>query len=164
MTCVLQDWVCELSMMQQSVLITACRGPDGLKKNHIAKRLCRWLRRCFLISAFDKCVIDNPHDQGGGSFTGPSTNGDCPTMTHVLTEYLKHIDEVPHHFHLHLIHAAEILGYLHPDIKIASWWLYAYERIVKDAHLNIESAQQMFKRLGDSEKNWLAAEEVTADK
>jgi len=32
-----------------------------------------------------------------------------------LKEYLYSVDEVPHHFHLHLMHAAEILGYKHPD-------------------------------------------------
>jgi len=31
---VLQDWVHELTFMQQSVLIAAVRGPDGIRKDH----------------------------------------------------------------------------------------------------------------------------------
>ena len=45
--CVLQPWVLNLTYMQQSVLITSVRGPDGIRKDHVAKLLLRWLRRCF---------------------------------------------------------------------------------------------------------------------
>lgn len=34
---VLQDWVTSLSFMQQSVLIAAMRGPDGVEKMHKSK-------------------------------------------------------------------------------------------------------------------------------
>ena len=36
---VTQFWVHELTFMQQSVLLTAIRGPDGLPKDHISKTL-----------------------------------------------------------------------------------------------------------------------------
>lgn len=163
MPSVLQDWVQKLSFMQQSVLITACRGPDGLKKDHISKVLCRWLRRCFMISAFDKKVLTTPFQAGGGSFTGPCNfPADNPDITKALEEYLRHVDETPHHFHLHLMHAAEILGFKHPNPATQRWWHMAYFKIVKDAHLNPESRAQMDKRLGDNRDNWLAAKEVTA--
>ena len=70
--CVLQPWVLNLTYMQQSVLITSVRGPDGIRKDHVAKLLLRWLRRCFLVSAFDGRALTDPVEQGGGSFTGPS--------------------------------------------------------------------------------------------
>jgi len=163
---VLQPWVCNLTFMQQSVLITACRGPDGLSKNHISKQLCRWMRRCFLYSAFEKKVFTTPYQRGGGSFTGPCLATDergkiC--IDAALDQYLKSVDEVPHHFHLHLMHAAEILGYKHPYLPHRKWWNKVYVRIVKDAHLNPESEEQMDKRLGDCHEDWIAAEEVTAD-
>jgi hypothetical protein len=60
------------------------------------------------------------------------------------------------------MHAAEILGYKHPEPTIAAWWYMAYNRIVRDAHLNPETQAQMDKRLGDSETDWRDAEEVTA--
>lgn len=158
--CVLQSWVCELTMMQQSVLITACRGPDGLHKNHIAKKLLRWLRRSFMWSALDRKVFDNPYSEGGGSFTGPLKD---MTTDEALNIYLKCVDEIPHHFHLHFMHAAEILGYKHPVTLVRQWWNHCYRRIVNDAHLNIETEEVMDKRLGDNRDDWLAAEEVTVD-
>lgn len=69
---VMQEWLSELPMMQQTVLLTALRGPDGLPKYHASKYLLRWYRRCFLISSMEGCSLDDPYDMRGGSFTGPS--------------------------------------------------------------------------------------------
>jgi len=44
--------------MQQSVLLTAVRGPDGLPKYHSSKYLLRWYRRCILLSAMDGRVLE----------------------------------------------------------------------------------------------------------
>jgi len=41
MTTVLQPWVEKLPMMQQTVLMTAIRGPDGLPKYGNVKYLLR---------------------------------------------------------------------------------------------------------------------------
>ena len=166
---VLQPWVEDLTYMQQTVLLTAIRGPDSIRKDHVSKKLCRWLRRCILLSAFDRDVLNNPYDPRGGSFTGPSigpyTNKhvDWPDeMNEIVTDYLRTIDELPHHFQLHFIHATEILGYKHPDTITASWWYSTYLRLVNDMHLLPESEIQMDKRLGDNREAWLSAEEVTA--
>lgn len=72
MTSVLQDWVEDLTMMQQSVLMTAVRGPDNLPKYHPSKYLLRWYRRCILLSAMDGRVLIDAYEPNGGSFTGPS--------------------------------------------------------------------------------------------
>lgn len=164
MPSVLQPWVQDLTFMQQSVLITGCRGPDTLHKDHIAKVLCRWLRRCFLYSAFEGKIMDGPYDGGGGSFTDPCVfpSADKPDIDAALTEYLRSVDEVPHHFHLHLMHSAEILGYRHPNPKTRAWWHKAYLRMVNDMHLLREPQEMMDARLGDNERSWRAAEEVTA--
>lgn len=173
MPCVLQDWVCDLTFMQQSVLITACRGPDGLPKDHVAKVILRWLRRCFLRSALQGgAVLMDPWSPGGGSFTGPmppefakfNAHGSWPVYDLELAHaaYLRTVDGVPHHFHLHLMHAAEILGYKHPVKEIREGWLTLYRRIVNDAHLFPETEAQMDTRLGDNEGSWRAREEVTA--
>lgn len=158
---VLQDWVHDLTFMQQSVLITSCRGPDGLPKDHVAKLILRWLRRCFLISAFDRRVLTEPNEEGGGSFTGPIACS-LEEFPKIVKAYLSHVDETPHYFHLHLMHSAEILGYKHPDPKIRESWCETYFKFARDAHLNPETEEQMDKRLGDNRENWLAAEEVTA--
>jgi hypothetical protein len=159
---VLQPWVEKLTLMQQTVLITAVRGPDGIQKDHISKVLLRWYRRCILYSAFDGSVYLNPYCAGGGSFMGPSAKKYKETLDDVVDGYLRSVDEIPHHFQLHFMHAAEILGYCHEDFTIRGWWHNFYKRIVNDAHLNIETYEQMKKRLGDNEEDWRFAEEVTA--
>ncbi len=156
---VFQPWVEELTLMQQTVLLTATRGPDGIQKDHIAKVLLRWYRRCILHSAFDGAIFNEWHQEGGGSFMGP-----CPPgmiMEEVVDGYLRSVDEIPHHFQLHLMHASEIIGYCHPGTWTREWWFDFYKRLVNDAHLNIETKEQMMKRLGDNEKDWRDAEEVT---
>lgn len=184
MRTVLQPWVCNLTFMQQSVLIAAIRGPDGIWKDHKTKLLCRWLRRCVLISAFDGVALLNPVQPGGGSFTGPSMqevdlrrlcdghslaecDEKCPPiwqdkMDQLIEEYLRCVDELPHHFQLHFMHAAEIIGYKHPDNQIRCWWNRTYLRLVNDAHLMPEPEERMDIRLSDCQKHWRAAEEVTA--
>lgn len=160
---VLQDWVHDLTFMQQSVLIAAMRGPDGVEKEHKAKFLCRWLRRCVLISAFDRRVLETPNDPGGGSYTGPS----CPTegekdweesIEPVVRGYLKNLDSLPHHFHLHFLHAMEILGYKHPDTRIRNFWFRTYFRFAHDMHLGIETEAGLDNRLDDNEAKWRADE------
>lgn len=167
MRSVTQDWVQELSYMQQTVLLTAARAPDGLRKNHPVKVLLRWYRRCTLLSAFTGEAFRDPYAAGGGSFTGPFTADHASdigitTFHEIRGVYLDHVDEMPHHFQLHLMHAAQIVGYKHssPDTRV--WWLTFYEMIVNDAHLFPESEALMDERLGDSEQAWRAREVVTA--
>jgi hypothetical protein len=164
---VLQPWVEGLTLMQQSVLLTGVRGPDGLPKYHPSKYLLRWYRRCILRSSFLGTIVANPWANDGGSFLGASVNpaeitqhdADGPVwepmMDDRVTEYLAGLDEVPHHFQLHLMHAVEIVGYKHPDERIRSWWQAVYERLVYDMHLWPESEQQLDARLGDSREGWL---------
>lgn len=161
MPSVLQDWVMNLPFMQQSVLIAAMRGPDGIEKMHKSKMLCRWLRRCIVISAFDKRALDNPFDLGGGSYTGPSVerpNDEFqswePLMDMVVKDYLSSVDNLPHHFHLHFMHAVEILGYKHSDLRIRAWWNKTYNRFVHDMHAGPETEEQLDYRLNDNEQQW----------
>ena len=171
--CVLQDWILNLTFMQQSVLLTALRGPDTINKNHISKLLIRWMRRCILKSAFDQATLTNPYYPGGGSFTGPSIPksptvnyiGNYPwefQMNDLVKQYLQTVDELPHHFQLHFMHSAEIIGYKHPDERISKWWKNCYHSLVNDLHLSPETKERMEWRLGDKEDQWRKAEEVTA--
>ena len=171
MTSVIQNWVSELPLMQQSVLLSAIRGPDGIAKYSAAKYLLRWFRRCVLLSSFDKVVIDNPFDKRGGSFTGPSVNilpidssdvqnVDWETaMGSVIDNYFIEFDSYPSHFTKHFMLAGEILGYKHPDTRIRKWWNTLYLRLVSDQHLCPESEEQMNLRLGDCRDSWLASSE-----
>ncbi|BEP42229.1 hypothetical protein [Variovorax sp. V15] len=159
---VTQAWTHRIPMMQQSVLLAAIRGPDGQPKyGGGAKMLLRWLRRCVLLSAMDGRVIDNPIDENGGSFTGPSLNGHDELepwperMQLHVNEYLRQVDMLPHHYQLHFMHAVEILGYKHPDHEIRHFWHSLYVRLVHDLHLWPETAEQLDDRLGDTRSGWL---------
>lgn len=165
--CVLQPWLLALPLMQQTVLLTAIRGPDGVAKYGPAKMLLRWYRRCILFSAMDRKILNTPYQLGGGSFTGPSVQGGNPITTtieardwrremdRIVGEYLRELDAIPHHFQLHFMHAAEILGYKHPNTTTRDWWRTTYERLVHDLHLWPETEEQLDLRLGDSREQWL---------
>lgn len=169
---VTQEWVHSLTFMQQSVLLSAIRGPDGHGKYNKAKMLLRWYRRCILISAMDGKVLTNPWEEGGGSFTGPSVKQRVvfhPTdekdyhimnklgadMQPIISEYIRASDELPHHFQTHFMHAIQIVGYKHPDLYIREFWLQVYRRIVNNLHLHPETEKEMDLRLGDNREQWL---------
>jgi len=160
---VTQPWTHALPMMQQTVLLTAVRGPDGLPKYGGVKMLLRWYRRCILLSAIDGKVLTDPIEPNGGSFTGPSltypATEDCEPwedlMDQVVSDYLRELDAIPHHFQLHFMHAAQIVGYKHPDDRIRAWWGRVYVRLVHDMHLFPEPEAALDRRLGDSRAGWL---------
>lgn len=182
MPSVLQPWVTELPMMQQSVLLSSIRGPDGLRKDHPAKYLIRWLRRCVLFCSMEQKIHTSPTEPCVGNFTGPvPVIGDAASavvrhsrygvldletalkqvpddvvLDSALKAYLKDVDSVPHHFHMHLMHSAEILGYKHPDSATSAWWCAAYFKLVKDLHLHAETREELDKRLGDNVEGWKA--------
>ena len=166
---VTQHWTHHLPLMQQTVLLLALRGPDGLRKYHPSKYLLRFLRRCVLVSAYDGRVLATPGEPGGGSFTGPAYPCSLPTVDHaadwhrpmsaVVGNYIAALDEVPHHFQLHLLHAAEVVGYRHPSPYHADFWRGTYYRLVADMHLRPETPEELDLRLGDDPDAWAARED-----
>lgn len=146
---VLQDWVCDLSMMKQSVLISAVRAPDTLRKTHPAKLLMRWYRRCVMVCAFDRRVHLTADEPCGGKYTGAIENVD-----QLAEDYLVNVDELPHHFHMHLLHAAHIVARSHPRETVGDWWWRFYQRGVNDMHLRYELDADHDARLSDSELQW----------
>lgn len=164
---VIQDWVSQLSYMQQSVLLCSIRGPDGFAKHHACKPLLRWYRRCILISAFDGKPLTNPYELGGGSFTGPSCTNMFSednwesSMKKYVDEFIGCRDEYHLHFYMHFIHSSEIIGYKHPDERIRKFWNDIYIRMVHSLHLLPETEEMMDKRLGDDEEGWLARSDTS---
>jgi len=75
-------------------------------------------------------------------------------MDTVVKEYLDSIDSLPHHFHLHFLHAIEILGYKHSDERIRVWWNKTYNRLAHDMHLVVENEMTLDARLNDDEMQW----------
>lgn len=132
---ILQNWVVDLPLRHQGVLIAAVRGCDGTPKENSAKPIVRALRGAFL----------NPADER--EMCLPSS-----FMTHSFEEYqlvtfLKDWDHYPMHFIQHLMHACQVIGYKHPIPSKRSDFGGAYFRMVMKLHLNPESCEEMDKRL-----------------
>lgn len=151
---VLQDWVTDLTYMQQSVLISSVRGPDGFDKDSDTKPIARWYRRSILISAFDDKALNDPYQDGGGSFTGPIPIG--LTLNEIGENYFNKMDSIPLHYYTHFMHAAEIVGYKHPIKEIRGFWNKFYIRAVSKLHLFPETEEQLDSRLGDTVIGWKA--------
>lgn len=184
-----QDWVHGLSVMQQSVLISAIRGCDGMPKKHKHKALVKWYRRCVLLSAFDGAALTDPFAPGGGSFTGPIADlkqfevpGEwegpplyygpdgkmlseydlrCSLLQVAADNFVDSRDELPAHYTTHFMHAVEILGYKHPDPTVREFWNDFYARLVHALHLWPETEEQLDKRLGDTYEGWAARNDVS---
>lgn len=167
-----QDWTHEISVMQQSVLISAIRGCDGMAKRHKHKPLVKWYRRCVLLSAFDGAAITDPFAPGGGSFTGPiadfvalNDGSDydvrCSLIQKACDDFIDSRDELPAHYTTHFMHAVEILGYKHPDPTLREFWNDFYLRLVHALHLWPETELQLDQRLGDTFEGWQARNDVS---
>lgn len=142
-----QEWTHPLSIQQQSVLLMACRGPDGMRKSHPAKAIIRTYRAVVLNAA----STGKPLHVGsrGDSYMDLALMLFPPAWKEAASAYLHDVDEIPHHYHLHLMHGAQIIGYKHPEDHVRSTWLDFYTDAVKDMHLSIESEEQMDRRLND---------------
>ena len=158
MMSVIQPWVSQLPLSMQTVLLTAIRGPDGCPKDCPAKVIVRAVRRCILISARSKITLALL-EPGGGEFmrpmpfvdpSGHATAEEASIRLHVRS-YFATTDELPHHFQMHLLHAAQIIGYYHPvfdqDGRDKRWLgLHFYEAGVNDMHLEPEPLEVMQAR------------------
>lgn len=75
-------------------------------------------------------------------------------MEEVIKGYLDNQDSLPLHFHLHFVHAAEILGYKHENERIRRWWNETYYRFCHDMHMAPETEAQLDYRLDDDCEKW----------
>lgn len=146
-------WVQSLTLMQQSVLFSAIRAPDGFRKHHPSKDIMRYYRRCVLTSAFDQAEIRDPFDPRGGSFSGPVK---AESLEAAADNFVDARDEMTLHFYGHALHAFEIIGYKHPDPAIRAFWHELYTRMSYALHLWPEGEAEMDARLGDDRDGWLA--------
>jgi hypothetical protein len=149
MNSVLHDWVCGLTLMQQSVLLAMVRNADGIEKHHPQKELIKWFRRCILKSAFDNRELTTPDEPGGGSFTGPVAD-----INNALDQFIWARDGMTLHYYAHAMHAFQIIGYHHPNAGIRGFWNTAYTRMVHALHLLPEPVEMMDRRLCDNEDKW----------
>lgn len=144
------EWCLGLPIQQQSVLLLAARGPDGIPKVHPCKEVQRAYRGTVLVAA----RFGRPLRWGEDADTFMSLRSlvAVGVWRLVMDDYFATVDQLPHHFHLHLAHGAEILGYKHPDARFRHRWHDFYLRCCEDMHLTPESESQMDSRLGDWEQ------------
>lgn len=136
---VLHDWVCSLTFQMQALLLTAMRGPDENNKYNSAKAIIRYLRAVVIKPAGD-WQQKNDNDFMWGEYRIFSDYANAFWQDH---------DEYPHHFIMHLVHCAEVVGYKHPDKIIAGYWFYFYKRACDAFHMKPETEDQMDSRLND---------------
>ncbi len=136
---VLHAWVCNLTFQMQALLTTSMRGPDENNKYNAAKAIIRYLRGVILKPA--------------GDWQGHNDNdfmwGDYGAFEKYADEFWQDHDEYPHHFIMHLIHCAEVVGYKHPEKKKAIFWKIFYRNACKSFHMMPETEKEMDARLND---------------
>lgn len=133
MKSVVQEWMNDLTFKQQTVVLSALRGCDGLPKDDAAKKITRFLRGCVLHNAGTENT----------AFMRPEPNKDD------VNAMLRDMDKYPVHYILHLMHAAEIIGFYHPHPTIWWFWRDLYHRFADAMHLNPETKIENEFRLRD---------------
>lgn len=140
MNSVLQDWVMELPRREQGTLLTGVRGCDVTPKlplDSVERRLVGAIRCAFMNPADPREVGVEP-----GCFFIPEPPDPATWKASELGHY-------PLHWVSHVMHCAEIVGYRHPDAKVAAKWRAIYRKIVHSLHLNIESRDEVIARLSE---------------
>lgn len=135
-----KSWIFDLPWMQQGVLFSAIRGCDGIMKEDVTKVITRGFRDVVL-----KCA------KSTGSFLSmtPTIEQLDDAMTQLYKS--KGFDHYPVHYILHLVHAAEIIGYKHPELHIRNVWKLFYLKMCSAFHMHPESKEEMESRLKDEE-------------
>jgi hypothetical protein len=101
-----QDWTMTPGLRHQGVLMAAVRGCDTAVKEARSKTLVRYYRSAVLNT---HCA--NPRDAQSFIEVPPNALAFETSVKGFMAEK----DALPLHFVLHLMHAAEIVGYYHPD-------------------------------------------------
>lgn len=156
--CVFQDWLFDLTMQQQSVLVLACRGPDGIAKFHPTKEIVVRYRATVLKAAYlgRAMRVDEGDDT---TFMALRDFSDDIVWKRIRNDFFNHVDSLPHHYYMHLMHGAQIAGYKHPMETFRHRWGEFYLDCCHDLHLEPETKFKMDRRLGDwDRKHWDLAE------
>lgn len=141
------EWCLGLTVQQQSVLLLAARGPDGIAKTHPCKRVQQAYRATVLIAA--RYGRSLHWGERADTFMCLGDFSDDRAWRAIVDGFFQTADDLPHHFLMHLLHGAEILGYKHPNRDFRDRWGDFYRRGVKEFHLTPETEQQMDARLSD---------------
>jgi hypothetical protein len=145
---IVQDWVCSLGLRYQGVLVAAVRGCDTAPRHDTSKVLQRIYR----------CEILNAHVGDPAKSKSFILKADIPTTQKKMQEFLDDCDHYPHHYAMHIFHAAEIVGYKHPDLERRDLWNSFYASACKKLHVKPESEDELRARLEAPEGKFEAAQ------
>jgi hypothetical protein len=135
---VLQDWVMELPLREQGTLLTAVRGCDLTPKHpldSLERRLVAAIRCSFMVPADEREVDSEP----GCFMSREIPVGFKPSA----------LGHYPQHWIAHVMHAAEVLAYRHPDQQIAVQWHFVYETFCHSFHVPAESPEAFEARMSE---------------
>lgn len=145
MKSVLQDWVMELGLRHQGVLLAAVgRGCDTAIR-HDPSKLAQRLLRGSLLNAHSGREVKPV------SYIVVETDEAIWNAT--MLAFVNSWDHYPNHYVVHFVHACEIIGYYGPkDDPVWRYrWRSLYERICRVLHVNPETKLQLDERLNADE-------------
>lgn len=148
------EWCRALPLQQQSVLLLAARGPDGIAKAHPAKEVHRAYRGTVLMAARYGRML--AWGEQADSFMTLHVIANEGLWDAAVAAFFRHSDDLPHHYLMHLYHGAAIIGYKHPhESTFGVAWRRFYLAGCRDLHLNPETEEQLDARLNDwGQEEW----------
>lgn len=144
------EWQTDLSIQMQSVLMLALRGPDGIPKSHPCKDVQRAYRGTVIIAAERGRLL--AFGEEADSFMSMDLFADWSLWKKITNSFFNEVDQLPHHFTMHLLHGAEILGYKHPSQDYRDRWIHFYYEGCRDMHVRPETELRLNLRLDDWEQ------------
>lgn len=132
--CVVQDWLSNIPLRMQSVLLLGLRGPDTHKATEV-KKFSRWLRGLVFVPG-------NPDN------VAEFMRVENPPLIVEKSDVAKELEFCTQHYYSHLMHALEVVAYCHPDPKIKNVAFIRFEQMCLLLHLPVESSKDFHNRLG----------------
>lgn len=143
---ILQPWVEALGLRHQGVLLTCVRGCDTAPKDDASKLLTR----CF------RATILRPHCGDAAKAATFIQQVDLDTLVNRMNAFRKNLDHYPHHYVMHFVHGAEIVGYKHPAENVGGPWRRFYFSLCRGLHVIPEPMSQLDERLDADEATFAA--------
>lgn len=146
----LHNWIAKLSFQMQALLLTGMRGPDNNSKFNSAKCIVRYLRGV-VIKPAGGLKYFNGEDDDFSDFENDNDFmwGDYRQFHKYCDEFWNDHDEFPHHFIMHIVHCAQVVGYKHPNKRIRNKWIRFYNTACESFHMMPEMECEMCTRLND---------------
>lgn len=140
-------WCRALPLQQQSVLLLATRGPDGVPKQHPCKAVHVAYRATVLLAA--KYGRPLAWGEKADGFMSLDVFADADRWLAARRDFFASMDGLPLHYVTHLMHGVQIVGFKHPDDRFRDRWRGFYLGLVDELHLVPEAEEEMGARLGD---------------